>query len=324
MEEAQEPAAKTEAKRTRRLGRIGDRRVVQLELAKGLAHVLEVVTVDREQTGKDHGERLAVAGECLGRSVVRRGDRFTRLGIADVFDASDDVADFARAHLFQRSHHGHAGADLDCFVLCAGIDKLELLARLHRALHDADRRHNAAVLVELGVENQTLQRCVGVALRCGNALDDRVEQLGNAKASFGRHRQNLFARDAENLFDLAGVAVDVSGRQVDLIEHCHNLEVVFEGEVAVGEGLGLDALGCVDHKHDAFTRCKAAADFVAEVDVARRVDQVEGVALPIHPNVLSLNRDAALTLQVHRVEVLRLHVTRLHRPRDLEDAIAQR
>ena len=62
---------------------------------------------------------------------------------------------------------------------------------------------------------------------------------------------------------------------------------------------------------------------VAEVDVARRVDQVEDVALPVDPDVLRLDRDAALALEVHRVEVLRAHVARVDRAGQLEDAVGE-
>ena len=49
----------------------------------------------------------------------------------------------------------------------------------------------------------------------------------------------------------AGVAVGVGGREVDLVERGDDLEVVLEGEVAVGERLGLDALGGVDEQDHA-------------------------------------------------------------------------
>ena len=49
-----------------------------------------------------------------------------------------------------------------------------------------------------------------------------------------------------------------------------------------------------------------------------------GCGLSSHPDVLRLDRDATLTLEVHRVEVLRPHVAHVDRSRQLEDAIRQR
>jgi hypothetical protein len=58
--------------------------------------------------------------------------------------------------------------------------------------------------------------------------------------------------------------------------------------------------------------------------VARGVDQVDLVVLPVQPDVLGLDRDAPLPLQVHGVEVLGPHVPGIDRPGELEDAVRQR
>ena len=111
-----------------------------------------------------------------------------------------------------------------------------------------------------------------------DALDDGVEQLGHALAGLGRDAQDVLGGDAEHVLDLHRVAVGVGGREVDLVERGDDLEVVLERQVAVGQRLGLDALGGVDDEHHALARGQRAADLVAEVDVAGRVDEVEDVA----------------------------------------------
>ena len=60
-----------------------------------------------------------------------------------------------------------------------------------------------------------------------------------------------------------------------------------------------------------------------------RVDQVQDVLLPVvglvgQPDGVRLDRDAALALEVHAVEDLRLHLTRLERPGDLEKPVGER
>ena len=62
-----------------------------------------------------------------------------------------------------------------------------------------------------------------------------------------------------------------------------DLEVVLDGQVDVGQRLGLDALGGVDHQQRAFAGGQRARDLVGEVDVAGRVDQVELVHLAVWP-----------------------------------------
>ncbi len=101
-------------------------------------------------------------------------------------------------------------------------------------------------------------------------------------------------------------------------------------EVDVGERLGLDALGGVDHQDRALAGLERAADLVGEVDVAGRVDQVERRSVwPSRGRVLEahrpgLDRDAVLALEVHRVEHLARHLPRVDRVGQLEQPVGQR
>jgi hypothetical protein len=63
--------------------------------------------------------------------------------------------------------------------------------------------------------------------------------------------------------------------------------------------------------------------------VARRVDQVQDVVVPIqravvHPRCLGLDRDAALALELHLIEELIDPVPRLERTGPLEQSIRER
>ena len=100
-------------------------------------------------------------------------------------------------------------------------------------------------------------------------------------------------------------------------------------QIGVGERLRFDALRGIDHEQRAFTRLQAARNLVGEVDVARRVDQVELILLAvlrlvIQPNSMGLDRDAALALQVHRVENLLHHFALRQGPGVLEQAVGKR
>ena len=86
-------------------------------------------------------------------------------------------------------------------------------------------------------------------------------------------------------------------------------------QVGVGQGLGLDPLRGVDHQDHALARGERRRDLVAEVDVAGRVDQVDDVRPSTRAERLELDGDAALTLEIHRVEVLGPHLPRPPRRR---------
>ena len=75
--------------------------------------------------------------------------------------------------------------------------------------------------------------------------------------------------DADDVLDLLPDALHVGARQVDLVDHGDDLEVVLHREVGVGQRLGLDALAGVDDQQRPFAGGQAARDLVGEIDVAR-------------------------------------------------------
>ena len=86
------------------------------------------------------------------------------------------------------------------------------------------------------------------------------------------------SRGIARTFSSSSITTSGCGRrQVDLVEDRDDREALAHGEVDVGQRLGLDALRGVDHEDRALARLEAAADLVGEVDVARRVDEVEAV-----------------------------------------------
>ena len=200
---------------------------------------------------------------------------------------------------------------------------------MNSAVDHAHVGDHAAVLVELGVEDERPRRRVEVALRRRDAAHDRLEQLLHPLAGLGGDPDRLLGVVAEQLVDLAGHALGLGAGQVDLVQRGDQLEAAVDGQVGVGERLRLDALGGVHEQQRAVAGLERSRDLVREVDVPGRVDQVQAVGLAVlglvlHAHGLRLDRDAALALELHRVEHLRAVLARVDGPGDLEDAIGQR
>ena len=100
---------------------------------------------------------------------------------------------------------------------------------------------------------------------------------GTPVPSLALREDHLLARDREDVLELVHDRVGVGRRQVDLVEDRDERQALAQGEVDVGERLGLDALGRVDDEDRALAGLQAVADLVGEVDVAGRVDEVEAV-----------------------------------------------
>ncbi len=308
----------------RLLGLVGDRGVVQLQFVEGVAQVREIVAVDRVDAAKNHGLGIEIPLKRRVRRMRGLGDGLSRARAPDVANARNDETHFARTEHVDLQHLGGANADFFELVVRAGAHHANSGVVVKGPLHDAHGTNDATKLVVVGVEDERLQRCRRVAGRRGYAHDDGVEQRRDTLAGLGRDRQHLVSRDTEYAFELVLTALGVGRGQVDLVENGHDLEVVLKGLVTVGQRLGLNALAGVDEEHRSLAGRQRARDLVAEVHVAGSVDELDQVALVLHSDVLSLDGDAALTLDIHRVEILRAHETRINGPGDLQDPIRER
>ena len=82
---------------------------------------------------------------------------------------------------------------------------------------------------------------------------------------------------------------------------------MLHGQVGVGQGLGLDALGGVYDEHRAVAGGQGAGDLVVKVHMTRGVDKVQVIGLSVLRRIFQadgpgLDGNAPLPLQVHVVQ----------------------
>ena len=135
--------------------------------------------------------------------------------------------------------------------------------------------------------------------------------------------------EADDVLDLLADAFGLGGGQVDLVQDRHDLVIVVDGLVDVGERLGLDALARIHHQDRAFAGRQRPRDLVGEVHVAGRVHQVQDIGLAIVSLVgqahgLGLDGDPALALDLHVVEHLFSHLALGERAGLLDQPVRQR
>ena len=329
VQQAEEAAAKAEPQRLGHLRLPRQRRVVERELLERVAQVGVLVGVDRKQAAEDDRLHVAVAGQRLGRRVELRRQRVADGERRDLLDAGDEEAHLAGGELFGDDHRRREEADVVDLGLRRADHRLDRVALLEDPVDDADVGDHAAVLVELGVEDQRARRRVRIAGRRRHLRDELLEHVDDALAGLAGDVQDVVHRLAEQVGDLLGHALGLGAGQVDLVEHRDQLQAALDRQVRVGERLRLDALRRVDDEQRALARGERAADLVGEVDVAGRVDEVQLVGLAVARLVedahrLGLDRDPALALEVHRIEHLGAHRARVDGLRHLQDAIGER
>jgi hypothetical protein len=329
VQQPEEPAPEPEAERSRRLGLEHERRVVEPQLLERLAQFGILVALDRVQPGEHHRLHLGEAGERRRRRPGRVGHRVADLGVADVLDVADHEPDFAHAQLVDRHRLGRERPHLlDVELLPLGHE-----ADAHpgpdRPVDHPDKDDDAPVRVEPRIEQQGLERGAGVTRRRRQPVHDGLERLVNAGSRLGTRKDRAVGVEPDDVLDLPLALVGLRARQVDLVDHRHDFEVVVDRQVGVGEGLGLHALRRIHQQQRPLARRQRPCHLVREVDVPGGVDQVQDVVVSIvgpvaKPDGVGLDRDPALALEIHRVEHLRLHLAGLEGPGDFEEAVGER
>ncbi len=210
---------------------------------------------------------------------------------------------------FRFQHLGREHAEPVDLVARVGAHHADALALLEGAIDHAQQHHHPEVSVVPTVNEQRFQGSAAVALGRRQPRDDRLQHIVDVEARLGRDQDRVRRIEADHVLDLLLDLVGLGSRQVDLVEDRHDLMIVVEGLVDVGEGLRLDPLAGVDDQERAFAGGEAAVHFVSKVDVPGRVDQVEDVVLAVarmvvEPDRLGLDGDAALALDIHGIEHL--------------------
>ena len=94
MEKPQEATSETKAQCRTGFGFEGQRRIVELKALERVTQVREIRTIDRVNTREDHGARIAVTGQRFLSTANRGSHGVTNTGLANVFHAGDEVANF--------------------------------------------------------------------------------------------------------------------------------------------------------------------------------------------------------------------------------------
>ena len=196
-----------------------------------------------------------------------------------------------------------------------------MVARLQRAVHDAEITDDAAERVENGVKYQSLQRRIGVALGSGDTVNDGIKYLRHTHARLGRTTQDILVLATQEVNNLVGHLFGHCAIKVYLVHHRDNLQVVLKRQIEVRYRLRLYALGGIDNKKSALACSDGSGNLVAEVHMPRSVNKVQGEVLAcvsrippcgdavVHLDGVALDCDATLFLQFHVVKHLILHIT---------------
>ena len=310
MQQSKEAAAEAEAQGDGTLHFVAHGGVVELQLFQSIPQVLILGAVGGIDAGEHHGLYRPVAGQRLLGRILHSGDGVAYLGVGHGFDGGGDVAHFAGPQGIPgtqtvRTH----GAHFHHLVFRSGGHHFDVHAGLHRALLYPGVDDDATIRVVLAVKNQGLEGAVPVPRRSRHVPDDHFQHGMNVNAVFGRDFRGLLGGDADDVLNFRLHLCRTGGGQVNFVDDRQHFQTGVNGQVGVCQRLGLYTLGGVHHQHCPFAGGQGTGDFVVEVHMARRVDQVQGVDFPVVGGIVQCNSggfdgDAPLPLQLHGVQQL--------------------
>ena len=134
--------------------------------------------------------------------------------------------------------------------------------------------------------------------------------------------------DPDHVLDLILYPLRICRWKIDLVDHRENVQVVINGQIYICKGLCFYTLGRIHHKDRSLTGRKRTGYFIIEVHMARGVDQVKDILLPViclinDTDRLGLDGDPALPFDIHVVQHLLLHFPLGQGPGLLNDPVRQ-
>ena len=190
------------------------------------------------------------------------GNGVAHLDLLGILDTADNVAHLARRELGGGYHVHLEHAHLVGCVLHARVEELHLIPLAYHAILYLTESDNTAKRVEERVKDKGLQRSLGIARGCGDALYHGLEYLVDTLARLARRTDDVCAVAAYQVYYFVFYLIGHGAGHVYLVNDWYYLQVMVDGHVQVGDGLSLHALRSIDHQQRALARGDAARHLV--------------------------------------------------------------
>ena len=145
---------------------------------------------------------------------------------------------------------------------------------LQLSVKDTKMHHGAAVRVVVGIKDQGFERPGGITGRCRQPGDNCFQYGFDAGAFLGGNQQGLVRVQAEIFGDLHFYPFDVRRGQIDFIDDRNDLQIVFHGQVEIGQGLGFDPLAGINQQQGSLAGSQGTRYFIGKIHMPGCVDEV--------------------------------------------------
>ena len=109
----------------------------------------------------------------------------------------------------------------------------DLVALFQGALGHPHERHDAQIIVEPGIDDQSLQGRASVALGWRDLLDQIFQNIFHAQTTLGATANRIRRFNANDILDFCRYTLRFGLREIHLVQNRHNFETLLNGGVAV-------------------------------------------------------------------------------------------
>jgi len=195
--------------------------------------------------------------------------------IADGFHTGDHIPYITGMQLTGLDELKLENPGLLNLVDTAGVHELDFGTDLHNTVENTAMNNDTPIGIVVRVKNESLQRQCIIAFRMLDLLDDGLEQHIHAKTGLGTYLDCQRAVKPEIVINLVQASLNVCRCQINLVDDRDDRQIMLHGHIQIGQGLGLDSLGCIDEKQRTFTGADSPRYLIGKIDVTRGVDQIQ-------------------------------------------------
>ena len=329
MHQSEETATEAEPQR-RAVFRLNSQRcIIKLQLFQRRPQIAVLLPIGRIQPGEYHRLQRHIPRQRFGGGHPVNGQRIAHRALPHILEPGGDITHLPGFQPLGRPRRRSEYPHLNNFGRAPRRHHPDAVQPGYTPILYPDVRDDPLILVIYRIKHQRPRRRRRLAAGGRNAPHHRVQNGRRPGAFLGRHEQHFIAPETEYLLDFPRHPLRLRLRQVHLVQHRNQIQVILHRQQSVGDGLRLNALAGVHHQQRPLAGRQRPRHLIAEIHMTGGVDQVQLIGLPvrrlvIHRHRFALDRNPPLPLQLHLVQELRLHLLRADGAGDFQKPVGQR
>ena len=274
VQQSQEAATETETQCRRALWLERQRGIVQLQLLQRGTQVLEIFAIYRINTCEYHRFHLLKTSDTLRSRTSHMGNRIAHSYLPGSLDTRDDVPHIACTDLVSGRHGQLQHTYLIRIILLLCRNELHPISLMNHPILYLKVSNDATERIEHRVENQALQRGLWISFRRRHLLHNGIQDLHHTFARLSTRTQDILSWTTQQLHNLVFHLIRHRTRQINLIHHRNDLQIILDSHIEVGDRLRLNALCSIHDQQSTLTSRNRARYLIREIDMSRGINQV--------------------------------------------------